>query len=444
MAAVSELRAHARDIFDAGVRAADPLKVIQQLVHVDGDRLTAGDCNYDLAKFRKISVIGAGKAAARMALALEELMGTRIADGLVVVKAGHGLPLKKIRVIEAAHPVPDEAGLWGARQVMELLAGACEQDLIIFLISGGASALLPAPAGRITLVDKQRTTRALLASGATIGEVNAVRKHISKLKGGRLAQLVAPATLVSLILSDVVGDALEDIASGPTVADPSTYADCLGIIRRYSLQEKIPAAVLDHLARGANAELEETPKPDSAAFGKARNIIVGSNRTALAAAQRQAEALGYHTMILSDAVEGESRSVAAEHAALVRAIQETDTPPINRPACLLAGGETTVTVRGNGLGGRNQEYALAAAMEIDGADGVVALSAGTDGTDGPTDAAGAIVDGATIARGKAKGLTAVEFLRRNDSYHFLQATDDLMRTGPTLTNVMDLQVWLIA
>jgi hydroxypyruvate reductase len=198
------------------------------------------------------------------------------------------------------------------------------------------------------------------------------------------------------------------------------------------------------LARGANAEFEETPKPGSAAFSKVRNIIVGSNRTALAGTQRQAEALGYQTMILSDGVEGESRSVAAEHAALVRAIQEADTPPIHRPACLLAGGETTVTVRGNGLGGRNQEYALAAAMEIDGVDGVVALSAGTDGTDGPTDAAGAIVDGATIARGKAKGLTAVDFLRRNDSYHFLQATDDLMRTGPTLTNVMDLQVWLIA
>ena len=443
MAAVRELRAHAREIFDAGLRAADPLKAIQRFVHVDGDRLEIGDCRYDLAKFRKISVIGAGKAAARMGLALEELLGARIDRGTVVVKHGHGLPLRKIRVVEAAHPVPDEAGLRGARQVMELVTGAGEEDLIIFLISGGGSALLPAPADGVTLEDKQRTTEALLASGATIGEVNAVRKHISKLKGGRLAQLATPATLVSLILSDVVGDSLEDVASGPTVADPSAYADCLATIRRYSLQEKIPPAVLDLLARGARGELEETPKPGSPVFRTVRNFIVGSNRTALAAAKKQADAFGYHTMILSRAVEGESRSVAAAHAALAKEIQKTSTP-IRRPACVLAGGETTVTIRGDGLGGRNQEYAIAAAMEIDGVDGVVALSAGTDGTDGPTDAAGAIVDGATIARGKAKGLAAVEFLQRNDSYHLLQATDDLLCTGPTLTNVMDLQVWLIA
>ena len=443
MEAVSELRAHARGIFDAGMRAADPLKAIQQFVHVDGDRLTAGDYSCDLARFRKITVIGAGKGAARMALALEGLLGGRIADGLVVVKYGHGLPLKRMRVVEAAHPVPDEAGLRGARQLMELVAGAGEEDLIIFLISGGASALLPAPAEGVTLEDKQRTTQALLASGATIGEVNAVRKHISKVKGGRLAQLAAPATLISLILSDVVGDSLEAIASGPTVADPSAYADCLRIIRRYSLQEKIPPAVLDFLARGARGELDETPKPGSPAFRTVRNFIVGNNRTALAAAKKQADALGYDTKILSDAVEGESRSVAAAHAALAKEIQK-NIAPIHRPTCVLAGGETTVTVRGDGLGGRNQEYALAAAMEIDGLDGVVALSAGTDGSDGPTDAAGAIVDGATIARGKAKGLAAVEFLQRNDSYHFLQVTGDLLRTGPTLTNVMDLQVWLIA
>lgn len=443
MEVVSELRAHARGIFDAGMRAADPLKAIQQFVHVDGDCLTAGDYSCDLARFRKITVIGAGKGAARMALALEGLLGGRIADGLVVVKYGHGLPLKRMRVVEAAHPVPDEAGLRGARQLMELVAGAGEEDLIIFLISGGGSALLPAPAEGVTLEDKQRTTQALLASGAPIGEVNAVRKHISKVKGGRLAQLAAPATLISLILSDVVGDSLEAIASGPTVADPSAYADCLSIIRRYSLREKIPPAVLDLLARGARGELDETPKPGSSAFRTVRNFIVGSNRTALAAAKKQADALGYDTKILSDAVEGESRSVAAAHAALAKEIQK-NIAPIHRPTCVLAGGETSVTVQGDGLGGRNQEYALAAALEIDGLDGVVALSAGTDGTDGPTDAAGAIVDGATIARGKAKGLAAVEFLQRNDSYHFLQVSGDLFRTGPTLTNVMDLQVWLIA
>ena len=443
MTDVSELRAHARDIFNAGLRAADPLEAIRRFVHVDGDRLTAGDDSYDLGKFQKISVIGAGKAAARMGLALEELLGTRITGGLVVVKYGHGLPLQRIRVVEAAHPVPDEAGLRAARQVMELVTGLGEEDLIILLISGGGSALLPAPADGVTLEDKQRVTKALLASGATIGELNAVRKHLSKLKGGQLAQLAMPATLVSLILSDVVGDSLEDIASGPTVADPSVYADCLKIIRRYSLLEKIPAAVLDHLARGANAEFEETPKPGSPAFRTVRNFIVGSNRTALAAAKKQADALGYHTMILSRAVEGESRSVALAHAALAKEIQKTGTP-IPCPACVLAGGETTVTIRGDGLGGRNQEYALAAGIEIDGVEGLVALSAGTDGTDGPTDAAGAVVDGLTVRRGKIRGVDASEFLNRNDSYHFLQATEDLLQTGPTLTNVMDLQAWLIA
>jgi glycerate 2-kinase len=440
---VSELRRHAREIFEAGLQGVEPSAAIKNFVHVSGDRLRVGDCAYDLAEFHNLYIIGAGKAAARMGLALEELLGDKIAGGLAVVKYGHGLPLKRIQVIEAGHPVPDEAGLDGARQIMALLESAGAQDLILFVISGGGSALLPAPADGLTLQDKQRTTQALLASGAAIGEVNAVRKHISQLKGGRLARLAAPATLVSLVISDVVGDSLEDIASGPAVADTGTYVDCVRIVQRYELQEKIPSAVMNLLTRGAAGELEETPKPGDPAFRNARNFIVGSNRTALAAARQCAESLGYRTSIVSHAVEGESRSVAAAHAEHAKNLQKT-VAPAAKPVCILAGGETTVTIRGDGLGGRNQEYAVAAALAIDGIAGIVALSAGTDGTDGPTDAAGAIIDGSTIGRGKTQGFDADEFLRRNDSYHFLQATGDLLRTGPTLTNVMDLQVWLIA
>jgi hydroxypyruvate reductase len=443
MRAVAELRAHAREIYDAGLRAADPRAALQNHVRVDSEGFNVGGRRYDLNQFHKVAVVGAGKAAAPMGLAVEELFGDRIADGLVVVKYGHGLPLRGLAIVEAGHPVPDEAGMEAARRVMEMFRRAGAADLIVLLLSGGASALLPAPAAGITLADKQCTTQALLASGATIGEVNAVRKHISKLKGGRLAALGAPATLLTLSLSDVVSDSLADIASGPTVADPTTYADCLEIIQRYSLREKIPKPVIDLLAHGASGGIEETPKPGSGVFRKVSNVIVGNNRSALAAALRRAEALGYHTRIISNAVEGESRAVAADHAAQIDRLRQ-GLVPAQRPACVLAGGETTVTVCGSGAGGRNQEYALAAAMEMDGWDGVVALSAGTDGTDGPTDAAGAIVDGTTIDRGKNNRMAASDFLRRNDSYHFLQATGDLLRTGPTLTNVMDLQVWLIA
>lgn len=443
MIPVSQLRGHAREIFVAGVQGAEPLAAIQRFVRVSGDCLHVADVIYDLGEFHHLYVVGAGKAAARMGVALEELLGDKISDGVAVVKYGHALPLTRIRVIEAGHPVPDEAGLGGARQIMALCEAAGAGDLIVFLISGGGSALLPAPADRLSLEDKQRTTQALLASGATIAEVNAVRKHISRIKGGRLARSAAPATVASLVISDVVGDSLEDIASGPTVPDRSTYSDCLRIMQRYGLQEKIPSAVMDRLTWGAKGGIAETPKPDDPVFRNVRNFIVGSNRTAMAAAERHAEALGYHTSILSDAVEGESREVAAAHAQFLKGMQKR-LDPGRKPTCVLAGGETTVTVRGGGLGGRNQEYAVAAAREIDGLEGIVALSAGTDGTDGPTDAAGGIVDGSTIARGKGKGLDADEFLRRNDSYHFLDATGDLLRTGPTLTNVMDLQVWLVA
>ena len=438
-----ELRAHARGIFMAGVKSADPVDGIKTNVRLHDDYLQIADRNYRLANIRNILVVGCGKAAAKMAIAIEDLLGDRVSGGIVVVKYGYALSLERIKVVEAGHPIPDEAGVDGARQIIELVRTAGENDLVLFLISGGGSALLPGPADGLTLAEKQRTTQMLLQSGATIQEVNAVRKHISKLKGGRFAKLVAPANCVSLILSDVIGDSLEAIASGPTVADSTTYGDCLEIVRRYGLTDKTPHAVVNLLRRGAEGAIDETPKPSDAIFHKVQNVIIGSNRAALNGAERQAETFGYQTRVLSSSVEGESLTVAKSHAALVKEIAGSG-QPLRRPACVISGGETTVTIRGDGLGGRNQEFALAAAVEIDGLDGVIVLSGGTDGTDGPTDAAGAIVDASTVQRGRARGLDAAAFLARNDSYHFLKATDDLLITGPTFTNVMDLQVMLVA
>jgi hydroxypyruvate reductase len=442
MTSLPQLRAHAREIFAAGVKAADPFNAINKHLRRAGERLEIAEACYQLSRINRVFVAGCGKAGARMAQALEGLVGDRITDGIVVVKYGHGLPLRSIKVVEAGHPIPDAAGAAGAQRVMNVVQSAQEDDLILFLISGGGSALLPVPADKVTLADKQATTEILLQSGAAIREINAVRKHISKVKGGRLAKLARPARVASLILSDVVGDSLETIASGPTVADPTTYLECLEIIRRYNLSERIPVSVLQTLGRGASGEIEETPKPGDRLFGRVQNIIVGNNRLALEAARRQAEALGYHTVILSDRVQGESRAVAVSHAAVVKRIAQAN-EPLPRPACVISGGETTVTIRGGGLGGRNQEFALATAIEIEGLDGVVVLSGGSDGTDGPTEAAGAVIDGLTVERGRRRGLSAAQFLARNDSYDFLQATGDLLITGPTLTNVMDLRVMLV-
>jgi hydroxypyruvate reductase len=443
MRSLIDLRAHAREIFFAGLSAADPLNAVNHALQREGHWLNVGERSYDLDQFRRIYVTGAGKAAARMALAVEKLIGDRIAGGIVVVKYGHAVKLGATEVIEAGHPLPDDAGLSGARRIAELLQSCGDNDLVLFLLSGGGSALLPYPAEGLSLAEKQRTTEALIESGADIFEINAVRKHLSRLKGGRLARLAAPATLVSLVLSDVIGDSLETIASGPTVPDRSTYGACLDIIRRYQLVPKIPSAVLEHLARGARGEIAETPKDLGGIFERVQNVIIGNNRTALSSAFRCAEELGYHPIIYSEALQGESKVVGRTFASLLKDISAKG-QPISRPACVLSGGETTVTVRGDGLGGRNQEFALAAAVELSGADQVVVLSAGTDGTDGPTDAAGGIVDGNTVQRASAQGLDAAAFLDRNDSHHLLRATQDLLFTGPTLTNVMDLQIGLVA
>ena len=438
----ARIRDDAISIFQAGLKAVDAANAVRRHVRLEGEILTVGDKRYNLGDFSGVYVIGAGKAAAEMARPLEEIVGDHLISGVVNVKYGHARPLRRIEVIEAGHPVPDQAGLRGAEKVKELLGLTGESDLVIFLLSGGGSALLPSPAPGLTLDDKQRLTQLLLESGADIREINTIRKHISAVKGGQLARLAFPATLVSLILSDVIGDRLDSIASGPTVPDVTTFSDCFQVLDKYALADKIPSALFEHLSKGTRGEVEETPKPGDPAFERTQNLIVGSNTQALLASEEKAKALGYNSLILSSSIEGETREIARMHAALAREILASG-HPVPRPACLISGGETTVTIRGKGLGGRNQEFALAGAIALDGLENVVILSGGTDGTDGPTEAAGAIADGATVVRARELGLEAAAYLRENDSYHFFEPLGDLLMTGPTLTNVMDLRVVLV-
>jgi glycerate 2-kinase len=432
------MKSHALSIFKAGLRAADPAEAVARHVRVDGDALIVDRRRYDLRRFSRILVIGAGKAGASMSAALERLLGRRISDGLVNVKDGHTARLRRVRLNECRHPIPDERGVEGAKRIAEIASEAREDDLVLCVISGGASALLPLPAPPVTLGEKQQTTQLLLDCGANIHEINAVRKHISAIKGGQLARLASPATVVSLLLSDVIGDDLAVIGSGPTAPDPSTFEDAAAVLDRYGLRSRVPLSVRQRLERGAAGSIEDTPK----SLDNVQNVVIGSNRLAVNAAAAKAKELGYRTLVLSTVIEGETREVARMHAAIAREIVASG-QPVKAPACVLSGGETTVTIRGKGLGGRNQEFALAAAVDIDGLEGVVVLSAGTDGTDGPTDAAGAWADANTAARARAKGMDAKRYLSDNDSYRFFDALGNLIKTGPTGTNVMDLRIVLV-
>ncbi len=377
-----------------------------------------------------------------MAAAVEEILGDRIARGIVVTKYGHVQPTRLIRVHEAGHPIPDDAGIEGAQAILDHLRDLGPRDLVLVLISGGGSALTPAPVEGILLEEKQALTQSLLACGADIREMNTLRKHISRIKGGQLARAAQPARVMTLILSDIVGDPLDAIASGPTVPDPTTYADALAILDKYHIREEVPGTIRARLEAGARGELLETPKPDDPLFSRVSNTIVGSNIQALEAARAEAQILGLTPMILSSSIEGETREVARMHAALAREVQ-TSGNPLPPPACLISGGETTVTLRGSGRGGRNQEFVLAAALDITGLPNTVILSAGTDGTDGPTDAAGAIVDGETCARAHALGLHPRAALVGNDAYPLFEKLGDLVLTGPTRTNVMDVHLVLV-
>ena len=436
------MRKDAATIFRAALKAADPIEAVRKHLHKDGDWLVAGRKKYRLSAFGDVYVLGAGKASVAMAQAVERILGARVRFGFVNTKYGHGGKLKRVKVQEAGHPVPDENGVAGARELVGLARQARAGDLVIFVVSGGASALTPLPAPPITLEEKQRVTQELLACGANIHEMNTVRKHISLFKGGQLAREAAPATLITLMLSDVIGDSMDVIGSGPTVPDESTFGRAWEILSGYGIAEKVPESVRQRLEAGVRGEIAETPKPGDEAFAKTQNLVVGSNRLAVDAAARKARELGYKPLVLSTFLEGETKDVARVHAGIAKEILASGRP-VGRPACVISGGETTVTLRGSGLGGRNQEFAAAAALYLDGVDGVVVLSGGTDGTDGPTDAAGAIADGRTVARLRAKSLSAAAMLADNDSYHLFEALGDLIKTGPTGTNVMDVRLVLV-
>ncbi|MEO8662849.1 MAG: glycerate kinase [Bryobacteraceae bacterium] len=431
----SNLRHHAEAIYTAALAAADPSQAVSRFVRLQDGLLQVGERSYPVASFRDIYVIGAGKASAPMAQTIEQLLGDRITSGLINVKDGHLAPLSRIQINESSHPVPDARGVEGAHRISQLARGAGREDLVICLISGGASALTPYPAPPITLEQKQTVTTLLLQSGADIHEINAIRKHISLFKGGRLAALAAPATVISLLLSDVVGDNIDVIGSGPTAPDSSTFVLALAILDKYGLRNAVPAPVLDRLEAGAAGRIEETPKPGDPIFDRVQNLVVGSNKLAVEAAAEKATSLGYRCQVLTQGADGEARDSARFHASVATRMQP--------PACLLSGGETTVTIRGSGLGGRNQEFALAAAIAIDGKPNTVVVSFGTDGSDGPTDAAGAIAAGDTVARASALGLDPTAYLDNNDSYHFFEPLHDLIKTGPTNTNVMDIRFVLV-
>lgn len=445
---LKQMRSEALRLFHASLKPVDPYEAVMRTVRLEGDRLILGQENQprtelDMRNYGHIYLVGGGKATAPMARAMEEILGDRIDEGIINVKYGFTDRLSSTEILEADHPLPDQNGVEGTGKILDLLHRARENDLIFSLISGGGSALLPHPAGDIRLEEKQAVTRSLLKCGASIDEINAIRKHISASKGGQMARAAYPATTVNLMLSDVVGDRMDVIASGPFVPDMSTFEEAWQILEKYSLTEDIPSSVSDHLRRGMEGKVPETPKEDDPSFEPVHNLVIGSNILALEAARDEAEKMGYNTLILSSMVEGETRDVARVHTAIAREILKSGRP-VHPPSCIISGGETTVTIKGSGMGGRNQEFCLAAATDIsDLPPRVVILSGGTDGNDGPTDAAGAMVDPLTLNRGKEVGMDAFSYLDDNDAYHFFEKTGDLVKTGPTNTNVMDVRLILV-
>jgi glycerate 2-kinase len=438
----TRLRRDALSIFRAALEAADAANAVRAHFTIERGQLRARAARIPLKDVDRIFLVAAGKAAVEMAAAAGKVLGPALCGGLVVTKYGHaGRGVRGLEVVETGHPIPDQAGVDASKKIESLLRDLNARDLLVFAVSGGASALLSAPLTPITLPAKQKTTDLLLRAGADIFDLNAVRKHLSFLKGGRMAALAYPATVVSLLLSDVIGDPFDVIGSGPTVPDTSTFENAIEILKKFSLLQRVPKTVSQTLLRGARGELSETPKPGDPLFRNVHNMLVGSNRLALDAAAKKAKSLGYRPLVLSGVVQGEAREVARVHAAVLREVIQTGRP-LPSPACLLSGGETTVSVRGRGKGGRNQELALAGALDLAGVENAVILAAGTDGTDGPTDAAGAIATGDTLRRAAALGLNAREHLQHNNSYPFFDALGDLVKTGPTGTNVMDVNVML--
>lgn len=427
----------AEEIFTASLHAVDPYRRV---------KLSCPEVisRYEHLGCTSLQIIGFGKAACPMAKTLENSLERFIDRGILITKYNHCtepyIP-ELSTVYEGGHPIPDEKGLQGTQEIINLLKGSAEGTLIVCLISGGGSALLVAPDKNLTLEDKQTVTELLLKAGADIFEVNTVRKHLSRVKGGRLAEIAYPAKIISLILSDVIGDKLDVIASGPTSPDSSSYDQALSVLEKYDLLDKAPKSIINLLKKGQRGLIPETPKQGNPIFQNISNIIIGSNRTALSAAEEKAEHLGLMTEIISSELSGEAKEAGKFLSEKIKKVKKTKRS--KKPLCLLSGGETTVKVKGNGLGGRNTELALSFALDIEGRKGITLLSAGTDGTDGPTDAAGAIVDGHTIQKAKARNLDALEYLMNNDSYHFFKKIHELFITGPTGTNVMDIQVAII-
>ena len=429
----------------AALKAVEPGRAVRKHLDLRGDELIVDGVSRNISSVERIRLVGAGKAVCPMASAVVEILVDRLTDGLVIAKRGHaqgGLGPGPVEVVEASHPLPDSAGVDAAARIAGLAVELRERDLMIAVIAGGTSSLLTAPANGLTLDDLREVGDLLLRSGANIREFNAVRKHLSAITGGRLAELAAPASMVCLALSDVVGDAIDAVGSGPTAPDPTTFADAWSALERYRLSDRVPASVREHLLAGVDGRVAETPKPGNPIFDRVQNAIVGSNRMAAEAAVNAAGELGLSAALVTTSMEGEAREVAKVAASLLREVDSAKRP-VERPACLVLGGETTVTVNGGGKGGRNQELALSAAIETRGMNDVVVVSLATDGNDGPTDAAGAVATGETASQAAALGLDPVVFLNENDSYRFFDALGDLISTGPTLTNVGDL-VFLFA
>jgi len=428
---------------EAALEAVNPRELIKSKVTLQGSVLRIDGASFDLDKFRSIFIIGGGKASGSMAEALEKILGDRITEGALNIPYNNGTyGVRRIHLQEASHPVPDEAGVKGAERILNLARQANEDDLIICLISGGGSSLMALPRGEISLQDKKMVTQGLLNSGATINEVNTVRKHISDFKGGWLAKRAYPATVINLILSDVLGDPLEFIASGPSVPDSTTFHDAVEVLKRYGLWGDLPKSVEQVLLDGERGVIAETPKKEDETFKKVHSFVVGNNRLASLAAYNRLQRAGLNTLFLTSFLEGEARHVGTMFAGVAREITATG-KPVERPAGVVAGGETTVTILGEGRGGRNQETVLAAALKMPKLEGVAIGSLCTDGIDGPTDAAGALADGKTMLRSQEVGLSATTSLLNNDSYNYFSKLGDLIFTGPTGTNVNDVSIIVV-
>jgi glycerate 2-kinase len=428
------------DIFTAAVKSVQPEVLLPAFLKMENEFIVIGEESFPVSSFRNIYVIGAGKAAAAMAAETEKIIGPYITDGIVVTKYHHAIPCKKIKVVEAAHPIPDEMCIHGVKQTLQLLEPVRKEDIVICLISGGASALWTDLPEGITLEDMKFTFDALLKSGAAIDEMNTVRKHLSGIKGGQLVRHCHGARVISLLISDVPGDKPEVIASGPSMADPSTFKDAFKVLEKYNLLSIIPAAVIHHIEQGINGIIDETPKPGDPVFDNCRHYIIGTNLVALKAAAKKAKELAYHVTLIGQLITGDCGEEAKNFVG-----NSIDYPGI-RPACILQGGETTVRVSGGGKGGRNQHFVLCALKELvhnGNPANIFILSGGTDGTDGPTDAAGAVTSSNLLSIAVAEGLSMDDYINNNDSYQFFEKTGGLMITGPTQTNVMDIMIAII-